>query len=86
MFCLGLKSSVRAGDHGDNGDHDDHDHSDDSDHDDHGDHGELISRVASVNAPGWVSGLTYHQRLRMTRAGIRGMQQHDCQTIYPCNT
>ena len=80
MFCLGLKSSVRARDHGD----DDYDH-DHGDHD-HGDHGELISRVASVNAPGWVSGLTHHQRLRMTRAGIRGMQQHDCQTIYPCNT
>ena len=83
MFCLGLKSSVRAGDHGDDDDHGDHDHN--GDHDDH-DHGELISRVASVNAPGWVSGLTHHQRLRMTRAGIRGMQQHDCQSIYPCNT
>ena len=45
----------------------------------------VISELSAEAAPNWLPGLTSRQRRRVARAGLRGLLDKDCPSLYPCH-
>ena len=46
--------------------------------------GEIIGKVGSLNASGWLMNQTARMKKKVTKAGIEGVEGKDCNALYEC--